>query len=709
MASITEAFKTSPQFLEPVPKEKLLPVPGKKNVLITAALPYVNNVPHLGNLIGCVLSADVFARYCRMKGYQTLYICGTDEYGTATETKALQEGVTPKALCDKYHEIHKAIYEWFNIEFDNFGRTTTQNHTEVTQDIFMQLHKNGFTTADSIDQLFCETCNMFLADRFVSGICNLCGFDDARGDQCDACGKLINAVELKQPKCHMCKKEPVVRKSTHIFLQLDKLQDEIQAYVEKEISKSDTKWSANAIAIVKGWFKNGLERRCITRDLKWGIPVPIKEYDDKVFYVWFDAPIGYFSITKSLLKDDWLKWWKNPDDVQLYQFVGKDNVVFHGVMFPCTLLGTKNGYTVVNHLCATEYLNYEDTKFSKSRGTGVFGDGAKGTGIEADVWRFYLIYMRPENQDSAFAWDDFAFKVNSELLANLGNFVNRALTFVTNFFESHIPEMHLENDDVQFLKDVHNETVLWDETFDKVKLRDSIKQVLAITRHGNAYLQVHQPWVLVKGDEAQRKRAGTIIGVAANVSYHVAVLLHPVMPEISKRIREQCGLPELPLFSPYVINYLKPGHKIQKIAPLFKKIEPDQVKALREKFGGGQEKGPAKPGEKPDKKAQKKEKPQTPQDPSKLAEKEALKEAKKEAKRMEASRIFPNLAKNQTAIQQLLRGNWAKFEKARDLFVARKLAEFEKERVRLEKEVESLKTKLFDAETAAGGDFIFKN
>ncbi|PAV60137.1 hypothetical protein WR25_18500 [Diploscapter pachys] len=371
-------------------------------------------------------------------------------------------------------------------------------------------------------------------------------------------------------------------------------------------------------------------------------------------------------------------------------------------MFPCTLLGTKNGYTVVNHLCATEYLNYEDTKFSKSRGTGVFGDGAKGTGIEADIWRFYLIYMRPENQDSAFAWDDFAFKVNSELLANLGNFVNRALTFVTNFFESHIPEMHLENDDVQFLKDVHNETVLWDETFDKVKLRDSIKQVLAITRHGNAYLQVHQPWVLVKGDEAQKKRAGTIIGVVANVSYHVAVLLHPVMPEVSKRIREQCGLPELPLFSPYVINYLKPGHKIQKIAPLFKKIEPDQVKAFREKFGGGQEKEPAKPGEKPDKKAQKKEKPQTPQDPSKLAEKEALKEAKKEAKRMEASRIFPNLAKNQTAIQQLLRGNWAKFEKARDLFVARKLAEFEKERVRLEKEVESLKTKLFDAETAAG-------
>ncbi|GMS82915.1 hypothetical protein PENTCL1PPCAC_5090, partial [Pristionchus entomophagus] len=316
--------------------------------------------------------------------YNTLYVCGTDEYGTATETKALQQGLTPKQVCDKYHAFHKEVYEWFNIDFDHFGRTTTEHQTEIMQDIFKKIADNGYTTTQTVDQLHCDKCSKFLADRFVTGICPLCGYDDARGDQCDACGKLVNAVELQDPKCHICKQTPVVKQSSHIFLELDKLQEKVSAYLEEQLSR-DNHWSANVISIVKGWIKGGLEKRCITRNLKWGTPVPVDGFENKVFYVWFDAPIGYLSITKELVGDAWTDWWKNPNDVELYQFIGKDNVAFYGVMFPCTQLAADDRYTIVSHLCATEYLNYGDAKFSKSRGTGVFGDMAKGTGIDADL------------------------------------------------------------------------------------------------------------------------------------------------------------------------------------------------------------------------------------------------------------------------------------------------------------------------------------
>ncbi|KAL6736974.1 hypothetical protein Aduo_010656 [Ancylostoma duodenale] len=585
-AEVRKAWDASPSFIEHTPKEKLAPIKGKRNILITSALPYVNNVPHLGNIIGCVLSADVFARYCRMRGYETLYVCGTDEYGTATETKALQEGKTPREVCDKYHAIHESIYQWFNIEFDIFGRTTTPQQTEIAQDIFLKLHQNGFTSSSSIDQLHCQNCDKFLADRFVTGTCPFCSFDDARGDQCDGCGRLINAVELKSPKCHICKQEPKVRQSTHIFLHLDALQDEVRQYVENEIAKPDTRWSPNAIAIVKGWIKGGLEKRCITRDLKWGTAVPLAGYEDKVFYVWFDAPIGYLSITKCLVGDNWTKWWKNPKEVELFNFIGKDNVAFHGVMFPCTQLGTRDNYTIVNHVCATEYLNYEDSKFSKSRNTGVFGDNAKETGIEADVWRFYLLYMRPESQDTSFSWDDFALKVNSELLANLGNFINRALSFLSNNFGGIVPEMQLTDIDLELLMGVQADSVEWDQLMNAVRQKDAVRTVLAMSRRGNQYMQSQQPWVLMKGSESEKKRAATVIGVAANISYHLAVVLHPIMPKVSARIRAQCGAERLPAFSTYPISYLKPGHKIGTPTPLFTKMESAKITEWKTKFGG---------------------------------------------------------------------------------------------------------------------------
>lgn len=440
------------------PREgKILPKLGERNVLITSALPYVNNVPHLGNIIGCVLSADVFARYTRLMGYNTLYVCGTDEYGTATETKALEEKKTPREICDHYNAIHSKIYDWFDCDFDHFGRTTTDWHTRITQDIFNKCLENGYTYEEIVDQQYCKQCDRFLADRLVYGECYLCHFPDAKGDQCDGCGKLLNANELIKPRCKVCSTTPEVRQSKHIFIDLPKIQPKHLEWFEGAADKGQ--WTANSIQFTNALIKEGLKGRCITRDLKWGTPIPLEEYKDKVFYVWFDAPIGYLSITANYVQEQWEKWWKNPDNVQLYQFMGKDNITFHSVIFPCTLLGSHDPYTMLHHISTTEFLNYEidvktgkPKKFSKSRSTGVFGDDAMSTGIPSEVWRYYLLINRPEQQDTVFLWNDFMAKNNSELLANLGNFSNRLLKFVAGAqFAGKVPAAQPNDDDKKFI------------------------------------------------------------------------------------------------------------------------------------------------------------------------------------------------------------------------------------------------------------------
>ncbi|KAK7898962.1 hypothetical protein WMY93_019815 [Mugilogobius chulae] len=520
-------------------KHPILPQEGKRNILVTSALPYVNNVPHLGNIIGCVLSADVFSRYGRLRGWNVLYVCGTDEYGTATENKAREEGLTPQQICDKYHAIHSSIYKWFQIDFDFFGRTTTQKQTEIAQDIFWRLHKNDFLVEDNVEQLRCESCQRFLADRFVEGICPFCNYPEARGDQCDKCGRLINAVELKEPQCKVCKQTPVIRTSKHLFLNLPKLETQLEQWLDKSTGTGD--WTANAKQITRSWLRDGLKPRCITRDLRWGTPVPHPDFKEKVFYVWFDAPIGYLSITANYT-DQWEKWWKNPLQVELYNFMAKDNVPFHSVVFPCSLLGAQDNYTLVNHLVATEYLNYEDTKFSKSRGVGVFGDMAKDTGIPSDVWRFYLLYVRPEGQDSAFSWADMALKNNSELLNNLGNFINSWM-FVTKFFEGCVPVMDLQQEDKRLLALVGWELQQYIQLMDKVKVRDALKHILNISRHGNQYIQVNEPWKKIKAGDLERQRAGTVTGVSVNVSCLLSVMLLPYMPTVSQTIRDQLNAP----------------------------------------------------------------------------------------------------------------------------------------------------------------------
>ncbi|XP_063238111.1 methionine--tRNA ligase, cytoplasmic isoform X2 [Bacillus rossius redtenbacheri] len=577
---------------KPKPRvEPVLPVAGERNVLVTSALPYVNNVPHLGNIIGCVLSADVFARFSRLCNHNTLYLCGTDEYGTATETKALEEGLTPQQICDKYFKIHEAIYKWFDISFDLFGRTSTPEQTKICQEMFLRLRENGFTSTESMEQLLCESCNRYLADRFVEGTCPLCGYEDARGDQCDGCGHLINATELRSPRCKLCQSSPVVRNSEQFFIELPKIEPRLTEWMSGVCNG----WSSNARVIARSWLKDGLKPRCITRDLKWGIPVPLDGYRDKVFYVWFDAPIGYLSIAMKYT-DKWRLWWQPQEGtkVSLYQFMAKDNVPFHSVMFPATLLGADQGYTTVSHLMATEYLNYEDGKFSKSRGTGVFGTDAQDTGISSDVWRFYLLYLRPESQDTNFSWVDLATKNNSELLNNLGNFINRALVFADKFFGGRVPEMSVGAGDLAVLALVTRELRGYMAALERAKQRDGIRHILSISRHGNQYMQASQPWALVKGSDADRARAGTVIGVCCNVVCLLGVLLQPYMPATSRLVQEQLRAPpDLMLICPEVAALLPPGHVIGKPSPLFTKIEMEQVEQLKQRFSGQQKSSPA--------------------------------------------------------------------------------------------------------------------
>ncbi|KAJ3411346.1 putative methionine--tRNA ligase, cytoplasmic protein rar1 [Chytridiales sp. JEL 0842] len=562
---------------------KVLPIAGERNVLITSALPYVNNIPHLGNIIGCVLSADVYARYCRLRGYNTLFVCGTDEYGTATETKALEEKLTPKQICDKYHTFHKQTYEWFNIDFDHFGRTTTPHQTEICQDIFKKLDANGKTEVQTVTQLYCEQHQSFLADRFVEGICPNCAYEDARGDQCDKCGRLLNATELLKPRCKLDGASPVIRDSKHVFLNLTDLQEKCEEWVNDSSVKG--KWSSNSINITKSWLKEGLKPRCITRDLKWGVPVPKEGFESKVFYVWFDAPIGYLSITANYT-DEWQKWWKNPDNVKLYQFMGKDNVPFHTVIFPCSLIGTGEKWTLLHHLSTTEYLQYENEKFSKSRGVGVFGNNVSDSKIPVDVWRYYLLGNRPETSDSQFAWTPFIQANNSELLNNFGNFVNRIMKFTIPLYNSVVPAYKTDGEiEVKLIQDVNALLKQYIESLDEAKsIRAALRLVMEISNRGNLYIQENN--TNNKLFVGNRERCDTVVGVTLNLVYLLSSLVAPFLPSTAESMLRQLNLPTRRITDAWTANDILAGHTIGKAEYLFSIIDEKRADELRGKYSG---------------------------------------------------------------------------------------------------------------------------
>ena len=545
---------------------------SQQKILVTSALPYVNNIPHMGTIIGCVLSADVFARYHRSQGNKVLFVCGADEHGTATETKALEEGVTPRQLCDKYYAIHKEIYDWFGISTDIFGRTSAENHHTIVQDIFEDIKRNGYIIERDVEQAYCENDKKFLADRFVEGECPHCHFGNARGDQCDGCGKLLDPLELINPKCKVCGNAPLQKTSTHLFLDLAKLQPRLASWVEKQSVAGE--WTENAITTTKAWLDRGLEPRAITRDLSWGVPVP--GMPGKVFYVWFDAPLGYISITGQLAGTDWASWWQDPGNVRLYQFMAKDNIPFHTILFPATMLATGKDWTMLHHIDSTEYLQHEDGKFSKSRGIGLFGDDAVACGVPADVFRYYLLVNRPESADTIFSWKDLQEKLNKELLANIGNLVNRTLVFIQKYHDSTVTESVLDEKSANFFEyAIELETQITD-LLERCKEKDAIRAIMALSTRCNQYFQEAEPWRTRTEDPAACTLA---MFVLSNLIKDLAILLGPFLPTTSDRIFAQLGVTRKSWAD---LGNLSVKGKIGTPEPLFAKLEDKDLIVIKE-------------------------------------------------------------------------------------------------------------------------------
>ncbi|KAI1108269.1 methionyl-tRNA synthetase [Nemania sp. NC0429] len=482
----------------------------------------------------------------KRRGINTLYVGGTDEYGTTTEARALAEGCTPQELCDKLRVIHADVYKWFNISFDIFGRTATELQTQITQDIFLRLNRNGLLKERETTQLYCEAHQSFLADRFVEGECPACAYPDARGDQCDLCGRLLDTLQLKNPRCKIDGSAPITKKTNHVFIELDKLQPEVEAFFRE----------SDAV---------GLEPRSITRDIKWGTKVPLPGYEDKVIYPWFGVCIDYISIT-ACYTNQWEKWWP-------------------------TQIGTKESWTKLHHLSTTEYLTYEGGKFSKSRNIGVFGDSAQKTGVASDVWRFFLVSHRPESSDTEFTWDLFINDNNNLLLKNLGNFVSRVLKFVNSRnYDSIVPDWakHHEDSFDAFEDDIAKLLTRYIQELDAVNLRSGLSTVLAISQRGNGFLQSNKLDGNLFNNETSKCAA--VIGIAINLVDLLASLLAPYMPDTANSISKQLCADPLPILDCWSADSIKPGYEIGTAEHLFRPIEPEKAQEWRKAFGADEAK-----------------------------------------------------------------------------------------------------------------------
>lgn len=541
--------------------------------LITSALPYVNNIPHLGNLIQ-VLSADVFARFSRSRGYHTRYICGTDEYGTATETKAREEKVDPETLCNRYFIIHKDIYDWFDISFDHFGRTSDPVHTEITQQIFLRLYEQGYVKSKKTVQLYSSESKMFLADRFVRGRCPKCDYPEARGDQCENCGTLLDPMDLIDPRSIIDNSVPAPRETEHLYVDLPGLCHVLEPWVMQQSEEGH--WAKNAVTMTKAWIRDGLKERAITRDLKWGIPVPLDGYRNKVFYVWFDAPIGYISITASKF-DDWQQWWQD-DTVRLFQFVGKDNIPFHSVIFPAVLMGTGEKWNLVHHISSSEYLNYEGGSFSKSRNFGVFGDQIQATGIPSDMWRFYLMYHRPETSDYNFNWEGFQHTINTELIGNFSNLVHRILSFCRQHFPGPLPPSDQKN---SFWDPVRQHQTRITDLMEGARQSAALKEIMLLCAYANRSFQNAEPWKLRTTDSDTVK---VLLSNLVHLIHDIAILITPVIPQSAQKVFSLLGLSETPTWQD--LGTQRSFSSLQKPRVLFQFLEDAHIQKLKQQYGG---------------------------------------------------------------------------------------------------------------------------
>lgn len=559
-------------------------------ILITSALPYINGVPHLGHMVGCLLPSDIYARFMRMMGNEVLYIAGTDEHGTTSEVGALKAGMSIEDYCDMYHQKHAQTYKDFRLSFDYFGRTSSEENKEATYHIFEQLDKNGYIEEKTIKQVYSIDDKMFLADRYITGTCPYCGYEKARGDQCENCTKVLEPCDLKDAKSSISgSKNLEIRETKHLFLNLPKLQKELEDWVKTK----EPFWPDVAYTIAQKWLKEGLQTRCITRDLKWGFPVNKKGYEDKVFYVWFDAPIGYIGITKqweSLNKSErnWKDWWMNPTEVRHVEFMGKDNVPYHSITFPATLLGTKENWTQVDFLKGFSYLTYEGGKFSKSENRGVFAEDAVKE-FDADYWRYWLIANAPESSDSAFTWDLFAGAVNKDLNGVLGNFVSRVLKMTSSKLGDVVPAGG-ENTEIetQLIATIQEKANNYIKYMELMEFRKAMAELRSIWVEGNNYITVTEPWSIIKTDE---QRAKVILRNCINLIRIFAILSAPIMPNTSQKMLDKLKTELISLKgfdAKKEMNAFKGGESFEVGEALFERISDDRITELKEKYGSKQ-------------------------------------------------------------------------------------------------------------------------
>lgn len=564
-----------------------------KKILVTSALPYINGVPHLGHIVGCLLPSDVYARFMRLKGYEVLYIAGTDEHGTTSEVGALKAGMDVQNYCDMFHQKHAETYKDFNLSFDYFGRTSSEQNKEMTYLIFDALDKNGFIEEREIKQVYSVDDKMFLADRYITGTCPYCGYEKARGDQCENCTKVLEPTDLVNPKSSISGSTNLeVRTSKHLFLNLPKIEPELKEWLKTK----EAFWPEVAYSIALKWLKEGLEPRCITRDLKWGFPVPKKGYEDKVFYVWFDAPIGYIGITKQWSDEkpderDWKDWWFEDKDIYYVQFMGKDNVPYHSITFPATLLGTRKNFKQVDFLKGASYLTFEGGKFSKSEHRGIFASDATEE-FAADYWRYFLMSNMPESSDSSFTFDLFAGTVNKDLNGVLGNFVSRVLKMTASKIGTTVPKVGETTElEKNMFENVKTHIDLYFKYMNTLEFRKALAELRAVWVEANNYITLAEPWTVIKENEV---RAGNILNVCMNLIRIFALISYPIMPQTSENMLAHFGLKinasaDLKDFDlARELAFFKGGENFEVGEALFERISPERLAELKTKYGSAQ-------------------------------------------------------------------------------------------------------------------------
>jgi len=549
-----------------------------KRFLITAALPYANGPIHIGHLAGVYVPADIYVRYLRLRKKDVKFICGSDEHGVPITMRARKEGKTPQQIVDYFHKLNKQAFEDFGISFDIYSRTTSKIHHQLAQEFFLKLHKKGVFEVKETQQYYDPEAKMFLADRYITGTCPICGYEHAYGDQCEKCGSSLSPEELINPKSTLTGSKLIKKKTKHWYLPLNKYEKFIQEWI---LEKHKDDWKENVIGQVSAWLRSGLKSRALTRDLDWGVPVPLEEAKGKVLYVWFEAPIGYISMTKELT-NEWEKYWKDPN-TKLVHFIGKDNIVFHCIIFPI-ILKEEGSFILPDNVPANEFLNLEDQKLSTSKNWAIWlHQYLKDFPQKQDTLRYVLTVNAPERKDNNFTWKDFQRRNNKELVGDLGNFINRVLILTNKYFKGEVPECNqLTYYDKQLLNKLKKLKTQIEQELETFHFRQAVNSAMNFSRLGNKYLAETEPWKLWKHD---KERVKTILYLANQIVASLSILLEPFLPFSANKIRQMLNI-EKPLSWDKIaeLDLIKPNHKLGQIKLLFEQISDEQIEKQLEKL-----------------------------------------------------------------------------------------------------------------------------